>query len=40
MKETLAYNVLQTMQDRNFLSLNAVQWWYYFEKDYYHYDGI
>jgi len=28
------------MQDRNFLSLNAVQWWYYFEKDYYHYDGI
>lgn len=40
MKETLAYNVLQTMQERPYIYLNAVERWKLFEKDYYHYDGI
>lgn len=40
MKETLAYNVLQTMQWHHKQCLNAVEWWWFFERHYYHYDGI
>ena len=40
MKETLAYNVLETMQWRYMQSLNAVDWWMKFGIKFYHYDGI
>jgi hypothetical protein len=40
MKESLAYNVLETMQKRHRLKQNAVDRGKSFETDVYHYDGI